>query len=73
VINAVWISVSEPVEFFRNPVRSGSGLEFQNPVGSRSGNWIMFNAGTNVTTPYAKVEILQVRQCKNLFSTKACA
>jgi len=25
VINAVWISTSDPVEFFRNPVRSGSG------------------------------------------------
>jgi len=37
VINEVWISISDPVEFFQNPVRSGSGSELQNPVGSRSG------------------------------------
>jgi len=43
VMNAVWISISDPVNFFRNPLRSGSGSELQNPVGSWSGNWIMFN------------------------------
>jgi len=32
VINAVWISIFDPVELFRNPVQSGS--ELQNPVGS---------------------------------------
>ena len=35
VINADWIFISDPVEFFRNPVQSGSGSELQNPVGSR--------------------------------------
>jgi len=43
VINAVWISISDRVEFFLNPVRSGFGSELQNPVVSRSGNRIMFN------------------------------
>jgi len=43
MIKAVWISISDPVEFFLNPVRSGSGSELQNPVASRSGNRIMFN------------------------------
>jgi len=43
VINAVWISISYPVEFFQNPVQSGSGSEVQKPVGSRSGDRIMFN------------------------------
>jgi len=43
VMNAVWISTSDPVEFFRNPVQSGSGSELQNPVGSRSWNRIIFN------------------------------
>jgi len=33
------------LSFFRNPVRSGSGSELQNPVGSRSGNRVMFNTG----------------------------
>jgi len=32
--------------YFRNPVQPGSGSELQNPVGSRSGNWIMFNTAT---------------------------
>ena len=45
VINAVWISISDPFDFFRNPIRSGSGYELQNPVGSRSENQIMFNTG----------------------------
>jgi len=45
VINAVWISISDPFDFFRNPVRTGSGSELQNPIGSRSGNRIMFNTG----------------------------
>ena len=31
--------------YFRNPVQSGYGSELQNPVGSRSGNRIMFNTG----------------------------
>ena len=43
VINAGWISISDPVQFFRNPVRSGCGSELQNPVGTRSGDRIMFN------------------------------
>jgi len=40
--------------FFQNPVRSGSGSEVQNPVGSQSGNRIMFNtvAGHNLLIPY---------------------
>jgi len=46
VINVVWISISDPVVFFQNPV--GSGSEVQNPVGSRSGNLIMFNTGVHV-------------------------
>jgi len=33
------------LSFFRNPVRSGYGSELQNPVGSRSGNRILFNTG----------------------------
>jgi len=37
------ISMSDPVEIFRNPVISGSVSEVLNPVGSRSGNRIMFN------------------------------
>ena len=28
----------DPVEFFRNSLRSGSGSALQNPVGSQSGN-----------------------------------
>jgi len=40
VISAGWISISDPVEFFHNPVQSGSDSEVQNPVGSRSGNWL---------------------------------
>jgi len=47
VINAIWISKSEPVEFFRNPVRSGS--ELQNPVGSRSGIMFKTASGKAVT------------------------
>jgi len=43
VINAIWISTSDPFDFFRNPVPPGSGSELPNPVGSRSGNRIMFN------------------------------
>jgi len=27
VINAVWISISDPVEFLQNPVQSGSEVE----------------------------------------------
>jgi len=46
VINAVWITISDPVKFFKNPVQCRSGSELQNPVGSRSGNRIMFNTGT---------------------------
>ena len=46
VINAVWISISDAVECFWNPVRPGSGSELQNPVGSQSGNRIMFNTGS---------------------------
>jgi len=45
VIKAVWVSISNPVEFFQNPVRSGSGSELENPVGLRSGNRIMINTG----------------------------
>jgi len=37
VINAVWISISDPIEFFQNPVQLGSDSEVQNAVGSRSG------------------------------------
>jgi len=48
VTNAVWISISNPVEFFQNPVQFGSGSEVQNPVGSQSGNLIMFNTGVHV-------------------------
>ena len=65
VINAVWISKSDPVEIFRNLVRSGSGCELQNPVGSRSGNRIMFNtdahpcsavhATSDVTAPFSHI------------------
>jgi len=47
VINAGWISISAPVEFFQNPVQTGSGSELQIPVGSRSGILIMFNTGTH--------------------------
>jgi len=47
VINAVWISISNPDELFQNPVQSGSGSELQNPVGSRSGNRIMFNTAVH--------------------------
>jgi len=43
VINADWISTSDPVEFFQNPVQSGSSSELQNLGGSQSGSWIMFN------------------------------
>ena len=43
VINTVWIPCLIRLSFFQNPVRSGS--ELQNPVGSRSGNRIMFNTG----------------------------
>ena len=46
VINAVWISISDPVEFFQNPGQPGSGSEVQNLVGSRSGNRIIFNTAT---------------------------
>ena len=38
VINTVWITIIDPVHFFWNAVRSGSGSELQNPVGSQSGN-----------------------------------
>jgi len=41
----VWISISDPVEFFQNPVQPGSGSEVQNPVESRIRNRIMFNTG----------------------------
>jgi len=47
VFNTVWLSISDPEEFFRNPVRSDSGSELQNPIGSRSGNRITFNTGTH--------------------------
>jgi len=43
VINALWMSTSDLVEFFRNPVRSESSSELRNPVGLRSWNRIMFN------------------------------
>ena len=43
MINAVWISISDLVKFFQNPVQSRSDSEMQTPVGSRSGNRIMFN------------------------------
>jgi len=43
--------------FFQNPVQSGSGSELQNPVGSRSRNWIMFNTGTS----YYLAEIITIR------------
>jgi len=43
VIKAVWISISDEVLFFRNPVRTGSDSELQNLVGSRSGHRIIFN------------------------------
>ena len=46
VINEVCISTSEPVKFFRNLVQTGSSSELQNPVGSQSGNRIMFNTAT---------------------------
>ena len=46
VINEVCISTSEPVKFFRNLVQTGSRSELQNPVGSQSGNRIMFNTAT---------------------------
>ena len=47
MIDAVWISISDPVEFFfQNPISSRSGSEWQNPVGSRSGNRMMFNTVT---------------------------
>jgi len=49
VINAVWISISDPVEFFGNSVRSGSGSELQNLVGSQSGNRTMFNTSRQAT------------------------
>jgi len=48
VINAVWISIFDPVELFRNPVQSGS--ELQNPVGSRSVNrqrWERIRTGSD--------------------------
>jgi len=32
VIHAVWISTSDPIEFFQNPVQPGSGSEVQNPL-----------------------------------------
>jgi len=48
VINAVWISISDPLEFFQNPVQPGSGSGVQNPVGLRSRNRIMFNTGVHV-------------------------
>jgi len=38
VVMAVWLSISDPVEFFYNPVRSG--FKLQNLVGSRSVNQI---------------------------------
>ena len=47
VINAAWISISDPVEFFQNPVQSGSCSVLQNPVGSWSGNRIKFNSGSH--------------------------
>ena len=37
--------ISGPLELFQNTVRSGASPELQNPVGSRSGNQIMFNTG----------------------------
>ena len=37
--------ISDPVEFFENLVQPESGSELQNPIGLRSGNWIMFNTG----------------------------
>ena len=43
LINAVWISISDPVEFFRNPLRSGSSSGLRNPVVSRSRSRIMVN------------------------------
>jgi len=48
VINAVWISIGYLIQlsFFQNPVQPGSCSELQNPVGSRSGNRIIFNAVT---------------------------
>ena len=48
MINAVWISTFDPVEFFQNPVQSGSGSEVQNPIGSLSWNQTMFNTGVHV-------------------------
>ena len=45
VISAVWISISDPVEFVKNPVQPASSSGVQNPVGSRSGSRIMFNTG----------------------------
>ena len=38
----------DPVEFFQNPVRTGSGSELQNPVESRSENRIMFTTAVVV-------------------------
>jgi len=66
VINAVWISISDPIEFFRNPVRSGSASELQNPVGSRFGNRIMFN--TARTHVYKKPN--RVKKAKLLHNIK---
>ena len=43
MITAVRIPISDAVEFFQNPIWSGSGSEVKNPVGSWSGNRIMFN------------------------------
>jgi len=48
VINAVWLSISDPVKFFRNLVRSGSGSELQNMIESLCGNRIMFNTAVHM-------------------------
>jgi len=51
VINAVWISISDPVEFFSKSSPIGSGSELQSPVGSLSGNRIMFNTVLHQAKP----------------------
>jgi len=59
--NAIWISISDPVEFFQNPVRSGTGPEFQNPVGMRSGKRIVFNAGGRHGAEMSELQNFSVR------------
>jgi len=71
VINAFWMSISDPIEFFsKSSPTTGPVSELQSPIGSQSGNQIIFNIAGNQRWAMSELHVKFIQCIESKISVK---